>query len=46
VTVRIAAINDAPVAANGSISVVAGGSVSGTLSASDVDSGALTFNSF
>jgi hypothetical protein len=43
ISVTIAPVNDAPVASNGAVSVSAGASVSGTLIASDIDGGALTF---
>jgi VCBS repeat-containing protein len=43
VTVTITPVNDAPVASNGSTSVAAGASVSGTLVATDVEGPALTY---
>lgn len=43
VTVTIAAVNDAPVASNGTLLVNAGSSSNGTLVATDVDSATLTF---
>src|SRR5262249_22585580 len=42
-TVTISPVNDAPVAANGTVSVNAGASVAGTLVATDVDSANLTY---
>jgi uncharacterized repeat protein (TIGR03803 family)/VCBS repeat-containing protein len=43
VSITVTAVNDAPVAQNGSTSVFIGASVSGTLVATDIDSSALTY---
>jgi hypothetical protein len=44
ITISIAAVNDAPMANNGSANVSAGNSVAGTLVANDIDGDALTFS--
>jgi hypothetical protein len=44
ITISIVPINDAPVASNGTATVTAGGSVSGSFLASDIDSSNLTYS--